>query len=209
MTPPSSGTGTREGDGVLNACDYRTVVVDPPWTPSLDATWNPVNRKAAPQKHYKTLSFDAIVTLRPRLAPQAHLYVWALTQHVDWAWCLCRLWDSEPVTMFTWKKPGLGAGRFRCNTEHIVVARKGNRIGNAFGSGGRSVQATAGTLFEWPRGRHSEKPDEFFSLVHQLSPSQPRLEMYARSPREGWVTWGDQSSIVTDAGGMTWGKNRV
>lgn len=52
-------------------------------------------------------------------------------------------------------------------------------------------QTTGGTLFEWPRGRHSEKPTEFYSLVEKLSP-RPRLEMFARKEREGWAVWGNE-----------------
>ena len=101
-----------------------------------------------------------------------------------------------PITLLTWKKPGLGAGRFRCNTEHVLVARVGPRAGNPFGQGGRAAQATEGTLFEWPRAAHSEKPQEFFDLVERLSPG-PRLEMYARAPRLGWDTWGNEADGST------------
>lgn len=184
---------------MLNACEYRTVVADPPWQPTLGATWDSRMRdKAGPQRFYETLSVAEIVALKPRLAAQAHLYIWCITAHVDWAYEVARAWNAEPITLLTWKKPGLGAGRFRCNTEHILVARKGSRAGNPFGSGGRTAQATPGTLFEWSRGSHSEKPDEFFSLVEKLSPA-PRLEMYARKPRDGWASWGNESdgSVAT------------
>lgn len=178
----------------LAAQPYRTVVADPPWQPTLGATWNSrMNDKAGPQRFYNTLPVPGIIDLRPTLAEQAHLYLWCLTQHVDWAYDVARAWEAEPIILLTWRKPGLGAGRFRCNTEHVLVARKGPRAGNPFGQGGRHAQATEGTLFEWPRGRHSEKPREFYDLVERLSPA-PRLEMYARAPRAGWAVWGDQSN---------------
>ena len=84
--------------------------------------------------------------------------------------------------MLTWCKPGLGVGRFQCNTEHVLICRKGNRLGNPF-------QKTGGTWFNWPRGKHSEKPSEFYQLVEQVSPG-PRLEMFAREPRKDWSVWG-------------------
>lgn len=176
---------------VLSANEYRCVVADPPWQPAMAKT-NGGAPKASPEHHYATLPFDEIADLRPRLAPKAHLYVWCLTPHADWGFDLCRAWGAEPVTMLTWRKPGLGAGRFRCNTEHVVVARKGPRAGNPFGGGGRYQQATDGTAFDWPRGRHSEKPQAFFDLVERLSPG-PRLEMYARAPRPGWAVFGNES----------------
>ena len=179
---------------MLDDRTWRTVVVDPPWQPALGASWKSrLSDKAGPQRFYETMSLDEIMATKPTMAAQAHLYVWCLTAHVDWGYDVARSWGAEPVTLFTWRKPGLGAGRFRCNTEHVLVARVGPRAGNPFGSGGRSEQATAGTVFDWPRGPHSRKPDEFFSMVETLSPG-PRLEMYARGPRDGWTTWGREAS---------------
>src|SRR5580658_816532 len=176
--------------------EYRTVVIDPPWQPALGATWNSRQRdKAGPQRFYDTMSVPEIIALRPRLASQAHVYIWCLSQHIDWGHEVARAWGAEPIITLTWRKPGLGVGRFRCNTEHVVVARVGPRAGNPFGQGGRHAQATDTTCFDWPRGAHSEKPAEFFALVERLSPA-PRLEMYARGPRTGWVTWGAESAGV-------------
>ena len=178
---------------MLTAQEYRTVVADPPWQPSLGETWESRMRdKAGPQRFYDTMSVAEICALRPRTAKQAHFYIWCLTAHVDWGYDVARAWGAEPVTLLTWRKPGLGAGRFRCNTEHVLVARKGPRAGNPFGHGGRTAQATAGTLFEWPRGAHSEKPAEFFALVERLSPA-PRIEMFARALRPGWNVWGREA----------------
>lgn len=172
--------------------EYKTVVVDPPWTPSLHAT----NRrrftkdKAGPQKHYNTMSLEQIKLIKPNLSVQSHLYIWVLTQHIDWGYELAKSWDSEVTTMFTWCKPGLGVGRFQCNTEHVLVCRKGNRVGNPFGFGGQVSAATNGTWFNWPRGSHSQKPKEFFDIVEKISPG-PFLEMYARQERTGWDSFGN------------------
>ncbi|KKK52103.1 hypothetical protein LCGC14_3108300 [marine sediment metagenome] len=137
------------------------------------------------------MSVEADTTLRPPVAQQCHLYLWCIAQHVDWAYIVARAWGFNPIILWTWVKDGLGVGRFRCNTEHILVARRGPRQGNPFGAGGRHCQATAGTAFRWKRLAHSEKPDEFFALVEKLSPS-PRLEMFARRPRTGWHVWGNE-----------------
>lgn len=175
---------------------YRTIVADPAWTPSMSEI-NGGAPKASPQAHYETMTVDAICALRPPADEQAHLYVWCLAQHADWGFDVARAWGFEPLTMLTWCKPGLGAGRFRCNTEHIVVARKGSRHGNPFGGGGRSSQATDGTWFDWPRGAHSAKPDAFYDLVEQISPG-PYLEMFSRRARLGWDTWGDEALHGTE-----------
>jgi N6-adenosine-specific RNA methylase IME4 len=171
---------------------YRTIVADPPWTPELGGQWGALVDKGRPQRFYDTLPLCAIRALEVPSDEQAHLYLWCLSQHVDWGFDVARAWGFEPVTMLTWCKPGLGVGRFRCNTEHVVVGRKGSRHGNPFGEGGRSAQATEGTWFTWPRGRHSQKPEEFYDLVERISPG-PYLELFARRQRLGWDTWGDEA----------------
>lgn len=164
---------------------YRTVVVDPPWTPSLGSTWRTATTdKARPQKHYDTMSVPEIIANAPVAARQSHLWLWCLNQHMDWGYEVARAWGFEPVQTLTWCKPGLGVGRFQCNSEQVLIARRGSRHGNPFG-------ATGGTWFEWPRGRHSAKPDAFYALVERVSPG-PYLEMYARRRRDGWTSLGDE-----------------
>ena len=164
---------------------YRCVVADPPWTPELGATWETrFTDKSRPQRHYKTLNVDEICRLSPQTGPQCHLWLWVLNQHIDQGYQVADAWGFKVWQMLTWCKPGLGTGRFQCNTEHVLVCRKGTRHGNPFGM-------TGGTWFQWPRGRHSEKPAEFFQLVEKVSPG-PYLEMFARSRRPGWDAFGDE-----------------
>jgi N6-adenosine-specific RNA methylase IME4 len=173
---------------------YSTIVADPPWTPTIGAGrehYDKRQHKARPQAQYSTLNEGEIAALPvgDLAGPQAHLYLWCLAQHVDWGFAVARSWGFEPAITFTWCKPGLGVGRFRCNTEHFILARRGGRSGNPFGRGGRDQQATDGTWFEWPRAHHSAKPAAFFDLVEQVSPG-PYVELFARAPRLGWDSWG-------------------
>ena len=186
-------------DVVLPTGEFRCIVADPPWRPTMSLVNGPAAGigapKASPQRHYPTMDIEEIKALQVPSARQAHLYLWVLTQHTNWGHEVAAAWGFDVVTMLTWCKPGPGVGRFRCNTEHVLVCRKGNRIGNPFGQGGRHAQATDRTWFQWPRGRHSEKPDEFFTLVERLTPG-PRLELFARTQRDGWSGWGNQYPAV-------------
>lgn len=96
---------------MLTNQEYRTVVADPPWQPTM-AIVNGGAPKGSPQNFYKTMTVPEIVSAKPRMASQAHLYLWCLTQHVDWAYEVARAWECVPITLLTWKKPGLGVGRF-------------------------------------------------------------------------------------------------
>ena len=161
---------------------YRTIIADPPLDSGAQRGAPVLQGGAA-----ATISDHEraeIGALQVPAAKQAHLWLWAISQHVDWGYAVARAWGFEPWTVITWCKPGLGVGRFQCNTEHVLVCRKGPRHGNPFGP-------TGGTWFTWPRGRHSEKPEEFYRLVETVSPG-PYLEMFARVRRPGWDAFGDE-----------------
>lgn len=140
--------------------------------------------KASPQRHYPTMTLDEICAFPVSSARQSHLWLWVLSPHVDWGFKVSRAWGFEPLQMLTWAKPGMGTGRFQCNTEHVLLCRKGSRHGNPFGP-------TGGTWFNWRRGRHSEKPREFYEKVEQVSPG-PYLELFARRHRDGWDCRGNE-----------------
>lgn len=46
--------------------------------------------------------------------------------------------------------------------------------------------------YEWPRTKHSVKPDAFYDLVEQVS-TGPYLELFSRRTRMGWDHWGDEA----------------
>jgi hypothetical protein len=53
------------------------------------------------------------------------------------------------------------------------------------------LRAAISSWYEWPRGSHSRKPEEFYRLVQDVSPG-PYLEMFARWSRPGWDAWGNR-----------------
>lgn len=123
----------------------RTVVADPPWWPSLHKntkgrTEGPY--RAGPQRYYRLMEVADIEAMAPATQPKAHLWLWVLNQHVDWGYRVARAWGFEPQQMLTWAKPALGTGQFQCNSESVLICRKGGPTGNAFGK-------TGGTWFEY------------------------------------------------------------
>ena len=177
----------------------RTIVADPPWWPKLHA--NTVGRtrgayRAGPQRYYTLMTVEQIVSMKPITQKRAHLWLWVLNQHIDWGYVVARAWGFEPQQTITWCKPTLGIGQFQCNSEQVLVCRKGGPVDNAFGK-------TCGTHFTWPRRKHSEKPNEFFELVERVSPG-PYYEMFARVERSGWKQMGDQlPQAITALGALT------
>jgi N6-adenosine-specific RNA methylase IME4 len=79
------------------------------------------------KRHYTDhAASEQILELPPPLTqPRAHLWLWCLSQHIDWGYLLARAWGFEPQIAVTWAKPGLGMGRFQSNTEHLLGMSEG------------------------------------------------------------------------------------
>lgn len=91
------------------------------------------------------------------------------------------------VTMITWHKDKIGLGQyFRGNSEHILFGVRGRLPAQV---------KTQATCFNAVRTRHSQKPDKALEIIEAVSPG-PYLEMFARTKRPGWDSWGNEVKEV-------------
>lgn len=159
---------------------YATVVADPPWAYKTKG-W-----LGGTKLHYKTMPTDAICELRPPVAEKAHLYLWTTATHLIGgdAARVCRAWGFEPMQLLTWVKDKIGNGYyFRASTEHVLFGARGSL---------EPLRHDFPSHFTGRRDVHSRKPDGFLWIVEQMSPA-PRLEMFARTRRDGWDVFGNQA----------------
>jgi N6-adenosine-specific RNA methylase IME4 len=174
---------------------YRTIVADPPWKVKAGPAHfadNPNRARTGPATRdlsYGTMTVDEIAALRVTdiAEKDAHLYLWAINAYVEDAYNVARAWGFKPSALLTWCKTprgiGLG-GTFTLTTEPLLFCRRGTC---------KALSRSDTSWFQWPRGRHSEKPDAFYDLVEATSPG-PYLEMFARRARLGdWHYWGNES----------------
>jgi len=77
---------------------------------------------------------------------------------------------------------------FATTTEFLIV---GQRIGPRSHARGKRTNGLRinTSWFRWPRGRHSEKPEDMQALIEQVC-AGPYLELFARRERHGWDSWG-------------------
>ncbi len=157
---------------------YSTIVADPPWSFDSAAT------KADARKHYTTMTLADICKLPVRglAAPDSHLWLWAVNGLMEEAYTVVRSWGWRPITLLTWCKPQPGVGHYlRNNTEHCIFATRGKPMTPA--------EKPMATWYEWNRTSHSAKPPAFYDLVEKVSPG-PFVELFCRTPRFNWDTWG-------------------
>lgn len=172
---------------------YRTIMADPPWP---ERGGGKIKRGA--DKHYPLMEVSEICALGPQVQRLAdpvgcHLYLWVTNNYLRAGFEVLEAWGFEYITIITWEKDRAGLGQyFRGITEHIMFARRGKPLPYKSIDGKR---AQGMTIIKRPRKEHSAKPDSFYRTAERVS-YEPRLEMFARTKRPGWDTWGNE--VVND-----------
>lgn len=187
----------------------KSIVMDPNWNERGGG-----KSKRGADRHYKTATKESILKTIVWDSPfnpdynGCSLWCWVTVNHLpDALWLLEEL-GSTYVTNAVWVKaetaeviqasgicktaiipqaPGLGQ-RMRMCHELLLYSRIG-RV---------PVPAPADrmpSVIYAPRAKHSQKPQEAFDLIERhdgFFEKERRLELYARSPRDGWTVWGDE-----------------
>jgi N6-adenosine-specific RNA methylase IME4 len=174
---------------------YRTIVADPPWAYGetrygFSGNGRAIDGDTAGKRFlpYPEMTLGQIKALpvHELAAPDAHLYLWTTNRYLCDSYAVASSWGFRVSKTLVWCKPAharpLG-GTFGSATEFVLFCRRGSLA---------STSRTDRDWFEWPRGRHSQKPEAFLDLVEQVSPG-PYVELFARRDRLGWDTWGNES----------------
>jgi N6-adenosine-specific RNA methylase IME4 len=163
---------------------YGVIYADPPWRFEPYSRITGMNRAA--DNHYPTMTLDAIKALRIPAAKNCVLFLWATVPMLPQALEVMTAWGFTYKSAWFWKKHCDGTGYWgRSRIEILLIGRRGNMPAPALGEQPPQV-------IEAPRGRHSEKPAIFAAIIEKLYPNVPKLEMFARSARNGWSVWGNE-----------------
>lgn len=158
---------------------YQVIVSDPPW--KYDSRAEDTTHRGKNQ--YPDMATEELCALPVASLAQDDcvLWLWTTNAFMRDAYRCLDAWGFREKTILTWDKELLGLGDWLRNvTEHCVLAVRGKPV----------VSLTnQTTIIRERRREHSRKPDAFYALVEALCPGS-KLEMFARTSREGWTPWG-------------------
>jgi N6-adenosine-specific RNA methylase IME4 len=173
--------------------------------PSRFAAYSSKGRQRSAERHYDTMSVAELTAMAPVIqaltGKDCALLYWTSGPHNAEALEIIKAWGFDYKSwVFVWvkAKPSSGVleledlsskdlhwgGGFnsRGNVEAVLLAKRGSP---------RRLAADVHQVIIAPAGEHSEKPDEAYARAERLYPG-PYLELFARRPRAGWTTWGDE-----------------
>jgi N6-adenosine-specific RNA methylase IME4 len=172
---------------------FRCIIADPPWEHKSTGACRGRKPISLP---YQTLTTEAIkkIPVGDLAEPDAHLWLWTDNIHLPHGFEVMAAWGFKYHAPIHWIKPS-GAGMwFIHRTQTILFGYRGKcrfplarYKPNLFTSG-------------LPK-RHSEKPEEAFTLIESVSPG-PRLELFARRVRPGWTCWGNEVDYNSGSDGL-------
>ena len=198
---------------------YGLIYADPAWKSKMRSE---KGYSKSPESHYNTMTFDELAALRDDIifatAPDAVLFMWTTwgadpengIDHLQQALDLMKLWGFQRKTGGSWNKTtrhgkqNMGYGYIlRSATEPFIIGTRGRpRIKN---HGTRNAIFTGerpdnfndlGITISSMAREHSRKPDEMIPLIENLFDG-PYLELFARTTRPGWTSWGNETEKFT------------
>lgn len=176
------------------ATPFGCVLADPPWAFETYGKKHTTPHRGAQDHYGVTQTADlARLPVAAVAARDCALFMWVVDSHLPDALALGKAWGFEFKTCaFVWVKskaggwPHVGMGYWtRKQTEQCWLFTKGSPKRR-----GKGVEQ----IIHCPRGAHSAKPEQQYEMIERLV-GGPYLEMFARTSRKGWTSWGNETGL--------------
>lgn len=171
---------------------YRVLYADPPWLYNDERTGT-VEAGAA-TAHYQLMETECICALHHKgrsiqevSAKDAVLFLWATSPMLPDALRVMHAWGFAYKSQFLWNKVRTYNGHYNAvGHELLLIGIKGECQPD-------SNETLLDSVVTIERTQHSKKPERFYEIIESLYTDGPYLELFARSKRKGWDSWGNEA----------------
>jgi N6-adenosine-specific RNA methylase IME4 len=189
---------------------WPLILADPPWR---FANWSKEGEKKNPERHYRCVPTEVIISLPIWKLPavDAVMMLWTTAPLLHRQLPALASWGFEYKSMLPWFKGSrlstgeiedagwngaFGGGYiFRNCSELMLIGTRGEpRL--------RPERRALRAAFFAPIREHSRKPDEQYTHAEALTHG-PYLELFSRTDRPGWTHFGDQAGTWRLENGQT------
>ena len=195
MTEQPTSTAKRNCDGQPSlapatcSASFGVIYSDPPWAYN-ESGGNSTNRVISGK--YPTMQQSELCALKLPSADNSVLFLWATAPKLREALEVMDAWGYAYKSHAIWDKVKIGLGYWwRGQHELLMVAIRGKMPPPP-------TELRMGSVFRYPRGSHSSKPDQVRDWIARCYPNERKLEMFARpytemwKKHDGWETWGNE-----------------
>ena len=163
---------------------FEVIYADPGWK------YENFNMKNAAQVLYTTWPVDPLgelfgSALEKVTSKATVLFLWAVNPMLPEALHVMTEWGFKYKSNLVWVKPTPLGKAWWTRSQHELLL-----IGTR--SKSRTPDWVPPSAFFCERGKHSEKPEEFRTVIERMFPGGSWLELFARSEADGWIVYGDE-----------------
>lgn len=163
---------------------YPIILADPPWRYDFSKDDADEIENQYPTQTIEEICAHPVVDVA---LDDCVLFLWTTSPKLEESFEVIKAWGFQYRTCAIWDKAWIGPGYyFRQRHELLLIATRG----------AVPVPRPADrpdSIFVEKRTEHSKKPELAYRLIESMYPELPKLELFARSAREGWAAWGNEA----------------
>jgi len=163
---------------------YTVIYADPAW--SYNDKQDCIYRGGA-VKHYTTMSIKQICELpiKEMTEKDSVLFLWVTSPLLESSFEVIKAWGFKYKSSFIWDKIKHNMGHYNSvRHEILLIATKGRCT--------PQVRKLFDSVVSVERTVHSQKPNDFRTIIDTIYPNGNRVELFARKNYEGWDAWGNE-----------------
>lgn len=162
---------------------YNVIYADPPWMYG-----NSMPEYFTEQaNYYPLMKLDEIcqMPIIDLAEKNAALFLWVTSPILEESFQVIRAWGFEYKTSFIWDKIKHNMGHYSSVRHEILLLC-------IRGSYPKESNNLRDSVYSEERTEHSKKPEYFYQLIEEMYPNSKKIELFSRSKRDGWVSYGNQ-----------------
>lgn len=164
---------------------YPIILADPPWRYEFSST-----ESRAIENNYPTMTLEEINELQMQdiATKDSILFLWTTSPKLKESFEVIEAWGFTYKTCAVWDKEVIGMGYYvRQQHELLLIATKGSFPTPA-------PKNRPSSIMKEKSNTHSQKPEVSYEIIEKMYPDIPKIELFSRTKREGWNSWGNQST---------------
>jgi N6-adenosine-specific RNA methylase IME4 len=171
---------------------YRVWYADPPWHYGNSGAIGDSDNYGRAERHYPTMTIAELCTLGTEIKAQSEddavLFMWVTSPLLEECFEVIRAWGFKYKTSFVWDKIGHNYGHYNSvRHEFLLVCTRGSCTPDE-----KKLYDSVVSIDK--SDKHSEKPEEFRRIIDDLYTWGGRIELFARTPADGWDAGGNEAA---------------